>query len=121
MPVTNRAAELSANLGFAAAVAEFGMLLRKSEHAAGDVRDAAALAARRFRGDDPDGYRAEFVEAGRIGGRVDSRDHDEREKEENAIRGSRFAGSPWTSSNCESRTANCELQRTANCEQESLF
>ena len=32
VPVKNRTAELSANVGFAAAVAEFGMLLRQSEH-----------------------------------------------------------------------------------------
>ena len=61
VPVKNRTTDLSANVGFAAAVAEFGMVLRQSEHrGASTYRDAAAL-ARRFRGADPDGYRAEFV------------------------------------------------------------
>ena len=61
VPVKNRTAELSANVGFAAAVAEFGMMLRQSEHrGASTYQDAAAL-ARRFRGSDPDGYRAEFA------------------------------------------------------------
>jgi Ca-activated chloride channel family protein len=41
--------------------AEFGMVLRQSEHrGSSTLQDAAAL-ARRFRGADPDGYRAEFV------------------------------------------------------------
>jgi len=61
LPVKNRTADLSANVGFAAAVAEFGMMLRQSEHrGSSSWQDAAAL-ARRFRGADPDGYRAEFA------------------------------------------------------------
>jgi len=61
IPVKNRTGELSANLGFASAIAEFGMLLRKSEHrGSSTLADAAAL-GRRFRGADPDGYRSEFV------------------------------------------------------------
>jgi Ca-activated chloride channel family protein len=61
VPVKNRTSELSANVGFAAAVAEFGMVLRQSEHrGSSTLQDAAAL-GRRFRGADPDGYRAEFV------------------------------------------------------------
>ena len=32
VPVANRTGELAPNVGFAAAVAEFGMLLRNSEH-----------------------------------------------------------------------------------------
>jgi Ca-activated chloride channel family protein len=52
---------MSANIGFAASVAEFGMLLRESEHrGSATYADAAAL-ARRFRGADPDGYRSEFI------------------------------------------------------------
>jgi Ca-activated chloride channel family protein len=54
-------APLGANLGFASAVAEFGMLLRKSKHA-GDASVVRVVArAREFRGDDPHGDRAEFV------------------------------------------------------------
>ena len=61
VPVKNRTSELSENVGFAAAVVEFGMLLRESEHRGSSTfREASAL-ARRFRGEDPDGYRAEFV------------------------------------------------------------
>ena len=61
VPVKNRTSELSENVGFAAAVAEFGMVLRQSEHrGASTLQDAASL-GRRFRGADSDGYRAEFV------------------------------------------------------------
>lgn len=61
VPIKNRTSELSENVGFAAAVVEFGMLLRESEHRGSSTfREASAL-ARRFRGEDPDGYRAEFV------------------------------------------------------------
>jgi Ca-activated chloride channel homolog len=52
---------LSPNVGFAAAVAEFGMLLRQSPHRGSATHAGAAALARRFRGADPDGYRAEFV------------------------------------------------------------
>jgi Ca-activated chloride channel homolog len=61
VPVKNRTAELSANVGFAAAVAEFGMVLRQSEHRGSSTLQDAAEMARRFRGADHDGYRAEFV------------------------------------------------------------
>jgi len=59
--VKNRTTDLSPNLGFAAAVAEFGMVLRQSEHRGSSTYQDAAALARRFRGADPDGYRAEFV------------------------------------------------------------
>ena len=59
--VRNAPVALTANLGFASAVAEFGMLLRGSAHAgAGSYRSAIAR-ARSFRGDDTEGYRAEFI------------------------------------------------------------
>ena len=62
VPVTDRAnAQLTANVGFAAAVAEFSMLIRKSEYRGTSSYSHAAALARRFRGDDPDGYRSEFV------------------------------------------------------------
>jgi Ca-activated chloride channel family protein len=52
---------LTANLGFASAVAEVGMLLRGSKHA-GSARFADAVArASKFRGVDGEGYRAEFI------------------------------------------------------------
>ncbi len=60
-PVTNGVRATSDNVGFAAAVAEFGMLLRGSEHkGAATYRSAAAL-ARRHRGRDESGYRAELI------------------------------------------------------------
>jgi len=61
VPVKNHTSELSANLGFAAAVAEFGMVLRQSEHKGSSTFADASTLARRFRGPDPDGYRAEFA------------------------------------------------------------
>jgi Ca-activated chloride channel family protein len=54
-------AESTPELEFASAVAEFGMLLRDSEHKGSssfaDVRERAA----RFKGSDPFGHRAEFL------------------------------------------------------------
>jgi Ca-activated chloride channel family protein len=61
VPVRDRRGALTANLGFAAAVAEFGMLLRRSEHAGRTTWAEARDLARRHRGVDPDGYRAEFI------------------------------------------------------------
>ena len=52
---------MTPNLGFAAAVAEFGMLLRDSEFKGDATWSKAQELARRYRGEDPDGYRAEFV------------------------------------------------------------
>jgi Ca-activated chloride channel homolog len=60
-PVRNRTADVSGRLGFAASVAEFGMLLRDSEHKGSASWRQTAELARRHRGDDADGYRAEFV------------------------------------------------------------
>jgi Ca-activated chloride channel family protein len=58
--VPDRTAPLP-ELGFAAAVAEFGMLLRDSEFkGSSSFREALAL-AQRFKGDDPHGHRAEFI------------------------------------------------------------
>jgi Ca-activated chloride channel homolog len=59
--VRARVGELTPNLGFASAVAEFGMLLRGSEFKGQATWSSAQELARRYRGDDPDGYRAEFV------------------------------------------------------------
>jgi len=51
----------SANLRFSAAVAEFGMLLRESEHKGQATYGQVLSLAEAARGDDADGYRAEFV------------------------------------------------------------
>jgi Ca-activated chloride channel homolog len=59
--VRDRVGELTPDLGFASAVAEFGMLLRRSEFKGQSTWTSAVELARRYRGDDPDGYRAEFV------------------------------------------------------------
>ncbi len=48
-------------LGFAAAVVEFGMLLRDSEFKGASSFSEALGLARRFKGDDPHGHRAEFI------------------------------------------------------------
>ena len=66
------AAMLSENLGFAAAVAEFGLLLRKSEFKGQATWASAQELARRFRGEDPDGYRAELVRLMEIAAALDA-------------------------------------------------
>jgi Ca-activated chloride channel family protein len=60
VPLPNRIAASEA-LGFAAAVAEFGMLLRDSEHKGTASFSQAAALARQFRGADQHGHRAEFI------------------------------------------------------------
>jgi Ca-activated chloride channel homolog len=57
----NQPKELTANIGFASAVAEVGMLLGGSKHAGKASFPAAIARAAKFRGLDADGYRAEFV------------------------------------------------------------
>src|SRR4029450_3133256 len=59
--VQNKAGELPPTPGFAASVAEFGMLLRRSEMKGHATWATAQDLARRFRGEDPDGYRGELV------------------------------------------------------------
>jgi Ca-activated chloride channel family protein len=59
--VRDRNGELTPNLGFAAAVAQFGMLLRKSEFKGQSTWTSAQQLATRHRGEDADGYRAEFI------------------------------------------------------------
>lgn len=52
----------SANVRFSAAVAAFGMLLRDSEHKGSATYAQVLELARDAKGDDPEGYRAEFVQ-----------------------------------------------------------
>jgi Ca-activated chloride channel family protein len=59
-PVADRTSVVPA-LGFAAAVAEFGMLLRDSEFKGSSSYEQAQALARRFKSDDPHGHRAEFI------------------------------------------------------------
>jgi Ca-activated chloride channel family protein len=56
-----QAGALTGNLGFASAVAEFGMLLRESPNRGSASFEAVTQRARKFRGEDGEGYRAEFV------------------------------------------------------------
>jgi len=49
------------NLGFASAVAEFGMLLNASSHKGCASYESAIARARRFAGPDLEGYRSEFI------------------------------------------------------------
>jgi Ca-activated chloride channel family protein len=57
----NRLRELSSNIGFASAVAEFGLLLRNSNHRGNASFESVLRRARAFRGSDAEGYRSEFV------------------------------------------------------------
>jgi Ca-activated chloride channel family protein len=53
--------DASENLRFAAAVSEFGMILRNSEFKGTSSLEEAAKLARSARGEDEEGYRSEFV------------------------------------------------------------
>ncbi|MEI9910819.1 MAG: YfbK domain-containing protein [Bacteroidota bacterium] len=57
MPV----ARMSDNFRFAAAVAEFGMLLRNSEFKSNASFENVAAMAKKAKGNDEEGYRAEFI------------------------------------------------------------
>jgi Ca-activated chloride channel homolog len=59
--IADRPQAMGANLGFASAVAEAGMLLRHSPHAHDASFASAIERARKFRGEDAEGYRAEFI------------------------------------------------------------
>jgi Ca-activated chloride channel family protein len=59
--VLDRPAPLSEDFTFAAAVAAFGMILRDSPFRGSATVDDVIAAAERTAGDDPGGYRAEFV------------------------------------------------------------
>jgi Ca-activated chloride channel homolog len=76
--VLNRVGPVSANLGFAAAVAEFGMLLRGSELKGQSTWASAQELARRHRGEDSDGYRSEFVRLLELAAALDRKDVGER-------------------------------------------
>jgi Ca-activated chloride channel homolog len=60
-PVREAGQKMTSNLGFAAAVAQFGMLLRRSEFSGDATWQSTVALAREHRGSDPDGYRAEFI------------------------------------------------------------
>lgn len=54
--------ETSGDFAFAASVTEFGLILREDDHAANVRMGSVLRQARRGLGEDPDGFRAEFVE-----------------------------------------------------------
>jgi Ca-activated chloride channel family protein len=53
--------EASENLRFAAAVAEFGMILRESEFKGNSTLEGAVRLAKSAKGEDEDGYRSEMI------------------------------------------------------------
>jgi Ca-activated chloride channel family protein len=53
--------DASDNLRFAAAVSEFGMILRNSEFKGTATLEGATQLARSARGEDEDGYRSELI------------------------------------------------------------
>ena len=59
--MVDRVRSMRPNLGFASAIAEFGMLLRQSKYAGEGSFESAAARARKFLGKDADGDRAELV------------------------------------------------------------
>ena len=65
---------IPANLGFASAVAEAGMVLRHSAHVKGGSLSSAIARAKKFRGDDADGYRAEFIRLMELAGSLPKQD-----------------------------------------------
>jgi Ca-activated chloride channel homolog len=71
--VDRRAGELTPNLGFASAVAEYGMLLRRSPNKGEATWTSAQTLARTYRGDDPGGYRAEFIRLLDLAAALDAR------------------------------------------------
>jgi Ca-activated chloride channel family protein len=72
-PVRNAARRMSANLGFAAAVAEFGMLLRRSPFKGNASWPQTLTLAREHRGRDDDGYRAEFIRLAELAAALENR------------------------------------------------
>jgi Ca-activated chloride channel family protein len=60
--LTNRPTVMTANLGFASAVAEFGMLLRDSPLRGRASYESLIARARKFQGEDEEGYRAQFIQ-----------------------------------------------------------
>lgn len=65
--------QLSEYFRFSAAVAEFGMLLRDSEHKGGASYAHVLQMAESARGKDPEGYRAEFINLVKTAQLLDSR------------------------------------------------
>ena len=72
-PVNDRSTtSLTANLGFASAVTQFAMLLRKSEFKGRASWASTLELARRYKGEDPGGYRAEFIKLAELAAALDA-------------------------------------------------
>jgi Ca-activated chloride channel family protein len=71
VPVAGRTTAMSRNLSFASAVAAFGMLLRDSPFKADASWTDVVRLAQAGRGEDPDGYRAEFIRLVELAGALD--------------------------------------------------
>jgi Ca-activated chloride channel family protein len=72
-PVRNTNGRMTPNLGFASAVAEFGLLLRRSVYRASASWAHLVALAKEHRGSDPDGYRAEFIRLIDVAAALDGR------------------------------------------------
>jgi Ca-activated chloride channel family protein len=72
-PVKSMPGRMTPNLGFAAAVAEFGLLLRRSEYKGNATWAHVAELAKEHRGADADGYRAEFIRLIDVAAALDGR------------------------------------------------
>ncbi|MEX1128332.1 MAG: von Willebrand factor type A domain-containing protein, partial [Vicinamibacterales bacterium] len=72
-PVREHGQRMTANLGFAAAVAEFGLLIRRSDFRGDATWEQVLSLARAHRGKDPDGYRAEFARLADLAAALDRR------------------------------------------------
>ena len=71
VPVANRLNGATRHIGFAAAVAEFGMLLRGSEFKGDATWSDVVRLATAHRGSDRDGYRAEFIRLAELAASLD--------------------------------------------------
>jgi len=70
----NQPAAMTANLGFASAVAEFGMVLRESPMRGNASFESAKARARTFLGEDEEGYRTQFVQLVEVAARLRAAD-----------------------------------------------
>ena len=71
-PVRNEV-KMSSNLGFASAVAAYGMLLRRSEFSGSASWAQVSALAKQHRGSDDDGYRAEFIRLAHVAAALDTK------------------------------------------------
>jgi Ca-activated chloride channel family protein len=72
-PVREARQKVTSNLGFAAAVAQFGMLLRRSDFRGEATWQSTIALARAHPGTDPDGSRAEFIRLADLAAALDTR------------------------------------------------